>query len=41
MRMLRGDKPLLNAIVVLFNNDDVKEIEINIRHLLSENMFPV
>lgn len=34
MRMLRGDKPLLNAIVVLFNNDDVKETEINIRHLL-------
>lgn len=34
MRMLRGDKPLLNAIVVLFNNDDVKEIEINTRHLL-------
>lgn len=26
MRMLRGDKPLLNAIVVLFNNDYVKEI---------------
>lgn len=34
MRMLRGNKPLLNAIVVLFNNDYVKEIEINIRHLL-------
>jgi len=34
MRMLRGDKPLLHAIVVLFNNDDVKELEINIKHLL-------